>query len=222
MRTKWQLTISISLYFLFFVNIISGTAQNNKVKLYDYLSPLENEIVKEINFARKNPQKYASFLVQLKQYYVGKLIQRQGEATIITNEGVSAVDEAIRFLNAAKSIPSIRCSKGMSLAAKDHVEAQGPTGAIGHKDQNGSQPWDRVNRYGTWQKRIGENISYGRDNARDIVMGLIIDDGVPDRGHRKNIFNSEFRVVGVAYGYHATYRSVCVINFAGGFIEKRK
>lgn len=163
------------------------------------LSPLEREVVDEVNLARTQPKKYAFFLVDLKS--------------------TGAVDEAIHFLRSVAPLHPLRLSMGMSLGAKDHVEKDGPAGAVGHTGRDGSQPWDRVNRYGTWHGSAGENISYGSHTAREIVRSLIVDEGVGGRGHRKNIFNPDFSVIGVACGHHSTYQTMCVMTFAGGYSE---
>ena len=70
---------------------------------------------------------------------------------------------------------------------------------MGHTGADGSLPWDRVARYGQWSGTIAENISYGaygESDARRIVLSLVIDDGVASRGHRDNILNAAFSVIG--------------------------
>jgi uncharacterized protein YkwD len=52
-----------------------------------------------------------------------------------------------------------------------------------------------------------------------MVMQLIIDDGVKGRGHRKNTFIRGFTAAGVACGPHPRYKTMCVVDFAGGFRE---
>jgi uncharacterized protein YkwD len=47
----------------------------------------------------------------------------------------------------------------------------------------------RVEKYGSWSGSIAENIDMGNSNSVDIVIALIVDDGVPTRGHRNNIFD---------------------------------
>lgn len=219
MKSKFE--ISIILCWLLFI-LLKGVAYANDVEEATYLSPLEKAVVHEINLARIAPKNYASFLEQFKKYYHDKLIKIPNETPIITEEGVGALIEAAKFLRSTKPIPLLILSKGMSLGAKDHVKDLSLLRGSQHRGSDKSQPWDRVNRYGTWQKVIVENISFGHDRARNIVMSLMIDDGVPRRGHRKNIFNSDFRVIGVACGEHPHYETVCVITFAGGYIEREK
>jgi uncharacterized protein YkwD len=208
------------LCWIFLFTPTAGLTQSNKTIEVTYLSPLEKAVVNEMNLARTSPKEYLSLLEQFGKYYDGKLLKLPGEIPILTKEGTSALAGAIRFLRSLKPVSSLSPSKGMSSGAKDHIRDLRTSGASQHKGSDGSQTWDRVNRYGTWQKIIGENISFGHNKARNIVTTLIIDDGVPHRGHRRNILNADFRVVGVACGDHPAYRTICVITFAGGYEEK--
>jgi len=208
----------ISLILLFTPAI--GSSQPRNAGDAEFLSPLEHAVVSEINKARTAPKDYASLLEQYKEYYDKKILKLPGETPILTKEGERGVVEAVRYLRSVKPVFPLNPSKGMSSGARDHVKDQGSSGFTQHKGRDGSRASERVNRYGTWEKSIGENIVYGSDKARNIVMYLIIDDGVSGRGHRKTIFNPDFRVIGVACGHHLTYRTVCVITFAGGYKEK--
>ena len=76
---------------------------------------------------------------------------------------------------------------------------------------------NRIEKYGTWDTSIAENITFDDDDPVEIVLNMLIDDGNPSRGHRLNIFNSYFRTVGIATGFHKNYRHCTVINFAVGF-----
>jgi uncharacterized protein YkwD len=194
--------------------------KNSSPSEIPYLSTLEKGVVDEYNLARTNPKQYAAILAEYKKFYNGRYIDIPGEIRIITNEGVSAIDEAIRFLETASTCPPLTPSKGMSKAAKDHVNDIGPKSIVGHSGSDGSNPSIRMQRYGKWQKTAGENISFGKKNAREIVIQLIVDDGVASRGHRKNIFNPNYRRIGVGFGPHGRYGSMCVQTLAGEYSEK--
>ena len=48
---------------------------------------------------------------------------------------------------------------------------------------------------------------------------MLIDDGVPNRGHRENLFNNDFRVCGIFSGEHKDFDTVTVIDYAASFVK---
>jgi len=62
---------------------------------------------------------------------------------------------------------------------------------------------------------VGENISYGTTKPRDILIALAVDDGVPNRGHRVNIFKEDWQEMGSCYGTHSGYRDMAVAIYRG-------
>ncbi len=183
-----------------------------------YLTSFEKEVVLEINKLRSNPAKYArEFIEPLKDYYKGKLLNYPDDLPLKTKEGIKALYECIKDLKSAKPSPILRPSDGLSKAAYDHVKEQSVSGKTGHNGNNNKGFRFRIEKYGNWNKRIAENIAYGDISPRQVVIYLLIDDGIYTRGHRKNFLNADFQTIGLAVGSHPYYGKMCVMEFAGQF-----
>jgi uncharacterized protein YkwD len=159
-------------------------------------------------------------LRELRDAFEGTLWRRPGRVPLRTEEGVAALDEAIAFLEAARPVGPLRFNDGLALAARRHAQDLGPRGALDHVGADGSRLSDRLNRLGTWHGLIAENISTGEPEARQVVIQLLVDDGVPGRGHRRNLFNPDLHQAGAGSAPHRDYRVVTVIDYADGFLLK--
>ena len=179
---------------------------------YLFLAPLicrasnDGAVLDEINLARTRPREYAA------------IVETRMQALRGADE--RCVEEAVSFLRRQRPLEPLQSTQGLAMSARQHVTDQGQTGEIGHRGTDGGSPWSRMAKWGQSTGRMGENISYGYADARTIVVTLIVDQGVANRSHRRNIFTPDFKVAGAACGPHARYGAMCVIDFAGGFVAK--
>jgi uncharacterized protein YkwD len=183
----------------------------------------EQAVVREITKIRRFPKEYAKYLRALGTHFQGNLWRLREHVPIRTEEGRAAVLEAADFLEKVEPIPGVVAfSEGLHDAARDHVLDQGPTGQTGHSGSDGSRPRQRMEAHGEPGSLAGEVINYGKESARMTVIMLVIDDGVPDRGHRKCIFDKSFQVAGAAIGGHKEYGEMTVVDLADTFQEGKR
>ena len=179
---------------------------------------LAREVVTELNRLRANPPAWTAHLRTWRAQFRGNLVHRPGNPVLLrTQEGVAAVDEAIAALQNTPALAPLSWADGLARAAADHAREQAASGALGHRGADGSGPSQRVNRYGRWDRKLGETIDYGRKSARAVIRSLIIDDGVASRGHRTILLHPDYRVAGAACAGHPRYGQTCVIDFAGAY-----
>jgi hypothetical protein len=174
----------------------------------------EADVFAELNRFRGDPAGYADILRAYRPRFEGRLLRGRDrdEIDIMTREGVAAVDEAIRDLRPAKSLGSLERGAVLERAAADHVAAQSRSGAVGHYT-GGRGPGERATARGGGPY-VSEVITYGHHSPAGVIHQLLIDDGVPDRGHRYSLLRAEHRYAGVACGSHKVHRTMCVIMFS--------
>jgi uncharacterized protein YkwD len=182
------------------------------------LTQAEQELLKEINEARAQPQVYADYLEKMKPLFNGKQYRTE-TLEVETQEGWDAVEDAIKFMRSATPTGPLSTSQGLCLAASSHVRDQTASGATGHAGGDKTMVEQRVKPFGTWQGDIGENLVYGDESARERILTWLIDDGVASRGHRKRLMSQDYKVAGISCGPHPEYGAMCVLTLAGGFSD---
>jgi uncharacterized protein YkwD len=181
---------------------------------------LQRQVVDELNFARTRPQDYIEGLVAYRSTIQGryalKTVEGQyGPYTVRTrlSEGTSAVDKAIDFLKKQAPIAPMAGDAKLLAAARRFADEQARSGKWGHESADGSALSDRIAQDGTRRNFNAETIMYGKSSAQDIVMHLIIDDGVPDRSHREVIFDPALTLAGTVCRPHPKWM-ICVGEYS--------
>ena len=165
----------------------------NTAKNEASLNFVENEMIKEINFARQYPDIYASIVAK---YLAEESLNWGG----LDKETYDAGMELIEELKAMKPVQILYPKKCLYESAKRHGLDCKKRGFTDHIGSDGSGPFQRISSYCSDALRGGENIVGGNNNARNLVILLLIDAGISSRGHRYNMLDPQWKYVG-CYGY---------------------
>jgi len=165
-----------------------------------YLSETEKQVIFLHNLVRMNPQLFNETYVAT--YYE---LNRIGES--------ETAKSLVSDLNDLQKGWLLYPNETLCKAAKFHADDNGKKGLRGHTSSDGTSFADRVRGFG-FGGYIAENIDYKRTEPLYILMSLLIDRGVESKGHRRNILSVRYNRIGVAVGFHKTWDSFTVLDYA--------
>ena len=179
------------------------------------LEKLKKEVINETNRIRSNPKSYIPILESYIKYFDGNILEKPDTDTgIETQEGAFAYQEAINFLKSQKPIEPLIYDEEVSRASQELSDLMGKTG---NTEDNNIE--ERISKYVDWDVAISENIDFGGFTGEDVIINLLVDDGVEDRSHRSNLFNTKIKYFGVGTSFHKEYDICTVIDYIGDIIS---
>ncbi|HEY6161590.1 MAG TPA: CAP domain-containing protein [Bacteroidia bacterium] len=170
----------------------------NTGKDVDFLSDEEKKVIFFTNLARINPGLFSETVLD---HFMDSTGYKNSVYVVSLKKALAS----------AKPGQPLVVQKDLYEIAKSHAENMGKTGKKGHEDFE--KRYKPVLKQ--YNKLVGENCSYGFDKGLRIVLQLLIDEGVGDSGHRKNILDPNFKNLGASIKPHRQYTWNCVMAFGG-------
>lgn len=186
------------------------------------LSQIESEVIAEINLLRTDPASYLKILQEMRASLKGKTVKLPNGTLWTMNEGAPALDSAIKTLEKQEKLKALELSDGLSQASRVQLKDLQEDITLGHMGRDGSDVNARLSKIGLAGKNTSENLAIYSTNAREIVLSLVIDDGLITRIHRANLLSDKFEKVGAAYGTGKKNVGICVIVMADKFEFRKK
>lgn len=155
--------------------------------LYTGLSTSEKELFYWTNYFRQNPRRFwetivADFLVQFP-------------------EAKSAYSKSLEtdIKKAPLTLPIVLPDNGLLNSSRFHAnDLVKRGGIISHTSSNGKTFVQRLQEAGKYSCGA-ENVYVGSFNGLEALITLLIDNGVPDKGHRMNLLDPKFGRMGVSF-----------------------
>ena len=178
---------------------------------------IKREVIAESNRIRTNPKAYIPILEGYLKNFDGNLLTLPDKHEILeTEEGPRAYKEAIEFLKNQKPINVIEYDEEASKVALEYSKFLSNSKEGQVEDEN--QIEQRVEKYLDYDYSISENIDFGGSTGVEVIVNLLVDDGVKNRTHRDNLFSDKYEYYGVGVFEHPDYDFCTVIDYFGDIL----
>lgn len=164
----------------------------NTARNVSYLDSLEKQVIMYTNLARLFPKRFNTIEVRNYDGAIEQPLQYRNSANR---------KSLIRELENMKAVSALLPDSLLTLTAECFSNELAKSGRTGHERKNCKDDY------------LAENCSFGKFRAKDIVMQLLIDEGVSSLGHRKNCLNVKYELIGVSFGDHPQYKKCTVMDF---------
>ena len=181
----------------------------------EYLSDIDTAVLFYCNLARINPKLF-------RDTYLIEYCQNDSLREFPRKLAKSSYFKSLwKELSSLKKAEPLLPQKDLSEIASKHAETMGKLGKLGHDNYD-----KRFKNVNSKYNPNGENCDYGSKDPLEIVMHLLIDEGVSSLGHRKNILSKNFNCYGGALKEHSKYTYNYVMDFGYNMslvtLKKRK
>ncbi len=161
----------------------------------DYLTEDERRVILFTNLARADGPRFA-------ETFLDPYLGSSG------TEKNSYVRSLYKDLKDTKSLQMLKPEKDLYEVARGHATKSGQKNRVGHQEFN-KRFKPLMGKYNA----VAENCDYGHSGPLDIVMSLLIDNGIESLGHRKNMLDPIYNSIGVSIQPHEGYNYNCVMDF---------
>lgn len=155
--------------------------------LFRSLPAKDKDLFYWTNYLRQNPKRFLeTILVEFYHQFP---------------EAKSAYSKSLEvdIRKAPSSLQMVLPDNGLLNAAHQHAsDLVKRGGIISHTSSNGKTFVQRLQEAGQY-KCAAENVYIGSHSALESLITLLIDNGVPDKGHRVNLLDPKFGRMGVSF-----------------------
>ncbi len=164
----------------------------NTADAANYLDSTEKQVYLYVNLARLYPSKFKIVEVQ---NYIGTIEQPQQYKNSTNRQSL------MRELTKMKPVVALLPNSLLTEMANCFSKELGESGRTGHDRKKCTEDY------------AAENCSFGKYRGKDIVLQLLIDEGVASLGHRKNCLSGNYTLLGVSFTEHKKYKKCTVMDF---------